>query len=187
MEIANQLLSFILGVISSWFFWYVLLLTKPNIEVSTVIAYNSKDNMLRIKAINRSRRQAVDIDLTLVVAEKKDDIQNTTIFRPELKNPHRQVLNPIYGSDDTWRLPSSTIFRVSNARKILKLLSEDSVERRLMLTISATDAMSNTKVVNRLTYTRNDIQNGIFRSGKSFDVISAGTPLKQKKAGTKVK
>lgn len=185
MDLFNQLLGFILGLLSSWAFWRLLLLTKPKIEVAPLIAYSSKENILRIKAINRSRRQAVDIDISLVVAETKDNIQNTTIFRPELKNPHRQVLDPAHPKESAWKLPTSTVFRVSNARKILALLSADSIERRLMLTISATDAMSGTKVVDRITYTREQIQDGIFRSGKTFEIIKIEAKKRNKKSPSK--
>lgn len=172
MDFFGQLLSFIVGIISSWFFWYILLVTKPNVKVSPHIAYNPKDNYLRIKVSNNSRRQVVDISLQLIVAEKNSPVDNTAVFRAVFHNPVRPVLDSINAIEDAWSLPISTVFRVADAKTVIKLLSAQP-DRRLMLTLSATDAISNSKVVKRMIYKPDDIHKGVFKPGrKSFEIFT---------------
>jgi len=170
-DIINFIIAFAMGVISSWAFWYLLVLTKPKIAISPMTAYNPDSGKLQIRIINRTRRQAADIHFSLFVAERGKWSYHT-IFTPELNRNYLFALGSVKNFGKFWVLPTSSIFGTSDGKQILDLLSTSGDgERRLVLTLVATDALSGSKVIQRVAYGIEDIKHGKFSPGLEFQVF----------------
>jgi hypothetical protein len=50
--ILNQFIGFLIGVLSSWAFWYLQMRSKPKIAISPWVAYNPCKNTLAVKIRN---------------------------------------------------------------------------------------------------------------------------------------
>ena len=175
MGLIDLIVGFIVGIISSYIFWLTLALTKPKILISPSAVYYPKDGSLKIKIINNSRRQAVDIQVETAVDEITSG-KRRTIHRPTIKNDTtRFALEPRHKDKDIqWGLPASTIFVIIDGKQILDLLeSSNKLERRLLFTLSATDAISGSKSVQRVSYLYSDIQHGDYCGGLNFKVMES--------------
>ena len=172
MSIAfSELISFALGMIASWAFVYWQLMVQPKIVTSDKVAYRQDENRLEIAIFNRSWRQAHDIDVQILVAETYPQGTRTerrTIHRAQITWERPLVaLNPRRNwPPDPWDLPVAAHVRVLQADHILKLLKQNSSERRLLFIFSAVDSLSGAKLVRRRTYSLEDIQSGYFEITK---------------------
>ena len=68
-EVVNLVIGFVLGIVASWIFRYWHINIKPRIAISPMCAYDPDSGTLGIRVINRSRRQATDIKVRLLVAQ----------------------------------------------------------------------------------------------------------------------
>jgi|GEM_PF-2405403 len=172
MDIIGQLISFVLGMSSSWLFWRFLLTTKPKIDISPMIAYSIKEDVLIIKVINIGRRQATDINAFVFIGGRLPDKRIKTIYDPKLEENHRIALGPIQDLKTLWVLPTISRFRILDAKKILEMLaSANTIDNRIVFTLSSMDALSSTKIVQRVTYKIKDVMPGEFIPGTNFLVV----------------
>jgi hypothetical protein len=161
--LVNQLLGFIVGILSSWALWYYLLNIKPKIEISPNIAYNPRNGTLHVKIRNARRRQVTDIQTSLAVVERKPDGRLLTLHVARLKRDTLFVLAPIQELKVSWGLPATFVFSTEEGRLMLEQLERDGEgERRIVFVISATDALSGSKVVKQVTFVSDDIKMGRF-------------------------
>ncbi len=171
MGLFDSIVGFVVGILSSYIFWLALALTKPKILISPFAVFYPTDGSLRIKIINNSRRQVVDIKVYVAVDEIISG-KRKTIHIPVLKSDNRFALEGSHKDKDIqWGLPSSTVFVIYDGKQILDLLNpSNKLERRLLFTLSATDAISNSKSVQRVSYRHSDIEHGEFYGGLIFKV-----------------
>jgi hypothetical protein len=182
----NQALGFAIGVLSSFAFWYVLLFFKPRIEVSPVIAYDPLKDKLWIKTINRGRRQITDIQIRGYVQEVRRSGAEYggkyTVYRAKIPLPSRVALGSIRNYGNPWKISPITSFSIEEAKHIITLLSESTNnERRLVIILSANDALSGTKVVKMVTYRADCIVTGKFERGRTLQVIPAPRVVEESK------
>mgnify|MGYP006302010081 CR=1 FL=1 len=67
----NQLIGFLVGIFSSWFFWRSLLLVKPKIKIAPFLVYDPHEKRLLIKIRNRGRHWVTDIQAEFMLSERK--------------------------------------------------------------------------------------------------------------------
>jgi hypothetical protein len=171
IDILNMVIGLVVGVISSWLFWYFLLLTKPKVSISPMAVYNEEDDTIGIRVINNSRRQAADIRVLLFLAEIHKPWVSTIRTIP-LRKDYLFALGGKQNLGKFWVLPTSTIFGAQGGKELMGLLGKSTGgERRLVFTLSATDAISGSKIIQRVTYRLDDIKFGKFSAGAKFLVI----------------
>jgi hypothetical protein len=159
----SQLIGFLIGILSSWTFWYVLLLAKPKIIVSRNIVFNKKKGSLLIKVMNRGRRQATDIQASLALVELDTIGRFFTLHSAQLRKDSLPALAPKHESHKTWGLRTAYVFATDEGTHILeKLSSVHQNEKRLVFTLSATDGLSGTKTVQQISYRLEDVKSGRF-------------------------
>jgi hypothetical protein len=159
----NQLLGFIIGILSSWALWYYLLHVKPKIEISPNIAYNPRNGTLHVKVRNARRRQVTDIQSSLAVVERKPDGRLLTLHIARLKRDALFVLAPIQELKNSWSLPATFVFSTEDGKRMLEQLAEKGEgERRIVFVISATDGLSGSKVVQQVSFRMENIVHGRF-------------------------
>jgi hypothetical protein len=159
----SQLIGFLVGILSSWAFWYVLLLAKPKIIISKNIVFNKKKGSLLIKVMNRSRRQATDIQASLALVERDTIGRFFTLHSAQLRKDSLPALAPKHESHNPWGLRTAYVFATDEGVQILeKLSSAHQNEKRLVFTLSATDGLSGTKVVQQISYRLEDVKSGRF-------------------------
>jgi hypothetical protein len=159
----NQLLGFVVGILSSWALWYYLLHVKPKIEISPNIAYNPRNGTLHVKVRNARRRQVTDIQSSLAVVERKPDGRLLTLHIARLKRDTLSVLAPIQELKSLWGLPATFVFSTDDGKLMLEHLAEKGEgERRIVFVISATDGLSGSKVVQQVTFRMENIKHGRF-------------------------
>lgn len=164
--ILNQLLGFIVGILSSWALWYYLLHVKPRIEISTELAYNPENDSLHIKIRNIRRRQVTDLQASLTIVERKPDGRLITLHTPILKRDTLFALAPIQELQTEWGIPATIVFSTAEGKIITeKLNGKSEGERRIVFVLSATDGLSGSKVVQQVTFKNNQIKQGKFGLG----------------------
>jgi hypothetical protein len=170
--VIGQILGLIIGIVGSAIFWYMLLMMKPKLAVSPIIAHNRKTNELEIKVTNKGRNQITDIQVQLnFIRHLVNEPGFRTFVEPQidLRNDVGQALGPIQDIEKQWCLVTSNRYYVKNAEdNIRKLGMNNDGEHRLAFIISATHALSGTKVVQRITYTPKDIKAGKWGVGLGF-------------------
>ena len=170
----SQIMGFAIGILSSWIFWYLLILAKPRIKIAPVATYSPSEKVLRIKVMNRGRRQAVDIQAQIVLRELRpvagESLKQTVVHRPKLRNDMVFAMGPIQHLKKHWTLLTGYIFLVEDGEETYRLLQTPTeFDKRIVFILSATDALSGTKVVQMATYQVQDIAIGRF--GDGFDVV----------------
>jgi hypothetical protein len=159
----NQLLGFVVGILSSWALWYYLLHVKPKIEISPNIAYNPRNGTLHVKVRNAKRRQVTDIQSSLAVVERRPDGRLLTLHVARLKRDTLFVLAPIQELNISWGLPATFVFSTEDGKLMLERLAEKGEgERRIVFVISATDGLSGSKVVRQVSFRMENIRYGRF-------------------------
>jgi hypothetical protein len=174
--IVNQLIGFIVGVVSSWAFWYLMILVKPKILVWHEAVFNPEKNSFLVKVRNVRRRQATDIQASLSVVERKTDKEREglllTLHTAQLRKDSLFALAPIQDLLKAWVLRTSYVFVSDDGKIIMDLLREQGDgDRRVVFVISAADGISGTKVVQQVTYKLDDIKYGKF--GLGFKIVPA--------------
>ncbi|MCI0561633.1 MAG: hypothetical protein MN733_24350 [Nitrososphaera sp.] len=181
-DLLTQFLGFVIGILSSWVFLYVLLFVKPQVRISPFVCYLPDQDLLHIRVMNWGRRQATDISVQSRVEETfvvPDGFRRRTLFRPAMTFDTLVALNPLrkWNPNDVWSLPVSVNFSVKGGKHVIDLMSKaPGNERRFGFTLSATDSLSGTKVVQRIYYTIDDIKVGVFAETKEFRAIALPDP-----------
>jgi hypothetical protein len=158
----SQLIGFLVGIFSSWAFWYVLLLAKPKISVSRNVVFNEKKGSLLVKVMNRGRRQATDVQVSLALVERDSIGRFFTLHSAQLRKDSLPALAPKNESHKPWGLRTAYIFATDEGVQILeKWSSANQNERRLVFTLSATDGLSGTKFVQQTSYQLEDVKSGM--------------------------
>jgi hypothetical protein len=171
--IIGTLLSFTLGALTSWLFWRYLLFLKPKVQISPMILKGQSrkepsKTVYRIKVINLSKRQAINIAVSASIC--------TTSGTPGIDQrrvaTRHLTLNfgdlPALGSKtrlgDIWGVAPFFIFWTDE--DIEPFLTEGC---RLVFSLSASDALSGTTVVQRIAYRKADIDVGDFCRSLDFE------------------
>lgn len=161
--IVNQVIGFAIGLISSWAFLYILILANPRIEISKKLVFNEKKGSLLIKILNRGRRQATDIQASLALVEQDEKGRFFTLHSAQLRKDALMALAPIKESKKTWGIRTAYVFATDEGAEILEKFSVPGNNvKRIVFTLSATDGLSNTKVVQQVDYRLEDVRRGRF-------------------------
>jgi hypothetical protein len=177
----GQVIGFSIGMLTSWLFMYLLLLIKPKVQISPFAAHNKDTNQIQVRIVNKGRRQVTNIQVSMFVAEQiKVDggFRRRTIFRPTLKFDSLFALSPLQEySEGDWKLPTASTFSAVEGQEIINLLSKnDSGERRLVFTVSATHSLSGTLFVRRRSYRLDDVKVGQFTRSVDFGISTKNIP-----------
>ncbi len=168
--ISGQLLGFLLGTAASVACFFLLLQVKPRIAISSQIAHSPQNDTLKFRISNQSRnRQITDIEIRVIVFERRlmeDGIGNLMFRRyaPEINTSVIRGMSGYSKKNRAWELQNGHRIVISNARKVIDLLSEEDKDVRLVVTLSAVDGLSQTKIVKRETYSLTDVLEGDFTS-----------------------
>lgn len=178
MEIVlSQFIGFVIGVFSSWVFWYYLVNVKPKIEISHSIVYNPTSKTLHVKIRNGRRRQVTDVQVSLAVVEEEPNGRLQTLHIAKLRRDMLFALAPIQDLHKRWSIPVTTVFSTDDGEQMLELLAtKGNGERRIVFVLAVTDGLSGTKVVQQVTYRAEDVKYGRF--GLGFLVEEAPSPAK---------
>jgi len=164
--IVSQSIGFLIGVLSSFVFWYLLIRAKPYVAVSPVVVFNPSSRHLLIKVRNESHRQSTDIQASLALLERKQDGGLVTLHIPKLQRDTLIALGPIQDLNKPWSIQSAFTFVVEDGQKTLELLTQqDDKEKRLVFVLSITDGLSGTKVVHQVVYKAENVKQGKFGLG----------------------
>jgi len=165
-----------MGAISSVSFWYFLLSLKPVIAISPVIIYDPQKKTFRTKIANISERQVVEIQIRMTIAEMRVIEGEQKIFimkRLELQNAYIPAMSPV-NKDQAWGFINGVAFSTKDDPENYSiLLNHKEGERRIVITLSAIDAFSGSRIVKRASYRIEDVRIGRFENGLKF--ISAVT------------
>lgn len=172
---AAQSVAFILGVLACWAFWYVLLHLTPALRVATQAAYDPVHGAIEIKVANLGTRQITDVQAHLALFDRAPEGRIVTVERGLLVPGEILALEVKRMVDTPWCVPTAYIFVCKNGETLRDLLLTPPAqgERRLVFTISARDAVSGTKRVQRVTYPAAALINGSYARGLTFSIVPA--------------
>ncbi len=175
-ELLSILIGFVLGIAASWVFWRYLVLLRPDIRVSPFVLRGPSRTspgkiVSRIKVVNLGSRQAIDLQATCSVCKATAALSGgerwVTLKHLPLNDDPVLALGPRSSIDDFWGISPFFIFHTNV--DVQKLLTDDT--RRLLFTLRATDALSGTTVVQRVSYTAQQIAPGDFARGLDFALL----------------
>ena len=175
--LATQSLAFMLGVLACWAFWYVLLHLTPALRVAPQAAYDPGHGAIEIKVANFGTRQITDVQAHLALFDRVPEGRIVTVEQGLLM-PHEILALEVKRMVDTpWCVPTAYIFVCKNGQKLRELLMSPPAhgERRLVFTISARDAVSGTKRVQRVTYPATALISGSYARGLTFSIVPTPT------------
>lgn len=183
--VASTMVGFALGVFGSWIFWKYLLWVKPSVELSKNVSVSTDSNTgektYRVKIINVGRNQVIDISLkawVVTLMELHGGKVSTAVYEMPVRNSPTMTLNPEKQVKRPWGITSEAYIRSTPDEDIERMLEEKNT--KLMVTFRASDALSGSTVVQQVVYSRADIVPGMFKMGRSFDIMSMPTGLERK-------
>lgn len=170
--VASQMLAFLLGVLACWAFWYVLLWLTPRLKIAPEAAYDPVQGRINVKVANIGTRQITDIEAELVLFDRIPEGRLVPVRRGVLDPPNILALEVRKMVGVPWCLPTVYVFVCKNGTDLYDALQATPQvgERRVVFTISARDAVSGTKKVQRVTFARNAVKVGTYTRGLAFDV-----------------
>lgn len=179
----GQLFGFMIGILSSLTFMYLLSLTKPNLAFSPSVAHDETNNELHVRVLNKGRRYVSEITVTFIVGEETPHNGFVRVYQPTLNADSYVALAPIGQWRRLWTVPTATTVKGTDADKILNFLCEKtSGERRLVFTVTGIDALTSSRTIIRKTYSYAQVVKGTFvqysitdiqKTAESVDPISA--------------
>lgn len=173
--VIGLVVGFALGVLGSWLFWKYLLWIRPNVSIAPKIAI-SRDKqtgkrVYRFKILNNGKHQVKDVTLGAWVCDLMTvpggQVSRSLYVFP-LNNSETVSLAPNGNADRPWGLTPEVIFRSAPDFDVESLL--DDPEKRVLITLRVSDALSGTTVVQQFTFTKDDLVWGHFRVGDSFQI-----------------
>lgn len=171
------IVGFIFGFLSCWLFWRFQLTVKPIFSVSSQVASwpnqnNPARKVYQIKIVNLSSRPIINMRAKLGVHELilyERGHRRPTIYNIEMSpSSSEAILGPKRKVIDPWSI-TNIHYYTARPDKIIEDLFIG--ERRLVFTIQATDATSNTTIIRRYTYSKEDIVEGKFKPGDMMEII----------------
>lgn len=167
----------IIGVATSWMFWRYLLWVKPKVvlspKVSVTFDRTKGKKVYRFKIVNTGRHQAINITLRAWVADLMKvpgGEVSRAIYEMPINNSQTATLNPEKDVKRPWGLTSETTLRSEPDRDIEGMLED--CNTIIMVTLRVSDAISGTTIVQQRTYSRADIVRGMFKIGRSFEIVA---------------
>ena len=172
-QLMNILIGFGLGVAASWFFWRYLRLMKPKVRISSIVAKGvsrkaPEKTAYRIKIANFGCRQVINLSASWTICELTPVPGGyRSVVKKRLTIP-REII-PVLGPKNELDKPSGIspiyVFVTKPKFDVEGIMRKGA---RMLFTLSATDAMSGTTVVQRKTYTIDQIEAGDFQRGLDF-------------------
>jgi hypothetical protein len=165
----------VVGVIACWFFWRYLLFIKPDVSISPFIAMSRNETtgrpVFRFKIYNKGNRQVIGITLNAWVCRLIDAPGgqiSRALYRLPIPNSETRTLNPKDKSERPWGLSPDAYLSSEPEFDLLQLLADPN--RKILITLRTTDALSGTTVVKQKTFERRQIKEGMFRVGERMEV-----------------
>lgn len=175
--VISNIIGLIVGLLTSYTFLRWQLFVKPNVSISPVVIYSTKKCTFRIKIANESKRQvtAIQVKLSILKRTQYDNRAVQLVVRHlPLKSEDAFVLTGRRKHKDPWGLLYARTFETqSDNEAFAMLLSPAGEERRIVLTMEAVDAISGTKVVQKVIYRHEDVVVDA-KFGKKFEMIPVG-------------
>ncbi len=177
METFGIICGFILGLASSYLFWRYLLLLNPKIRISPCIAkgysfINEKRGLYRIKIYNNSQRSIININYKIAIGrlETTKDGDCFSVIKKVVKEQTINALGPKKNIGDHWGLSPMHHLNFRATKKIEKLLNDP--DNVIHLQLICYDSKSGSAFVTRKKFSTNDILDGYFKYGLTFDLKS---------------
>jgi hypothetical protein len=171
----STILGFIFGIVACWAFWKYLLWQRPKVAIADKIAVETNDannsKIYRFKITNKGSNQVVSITLKawicdlLVVAGGQI---SRGLHELPISNSETVTLAPKGAANRPWGLTPERIFRCESGINIDEIMAVPN--RRILVTLRVTDAISGTTAVQQISYDRKDILQGNFAFGESFEI-----------------
>jgi len=173
----TQTVGFLLGVLASILAWYLLTRIRPHLVIAPAAAFEPSTGSLRIKVINRGRRQVAGCRARLSVMDREGGGQ---LLRMRIRQTLPLIRDRLFGLGargefgKPWGLYPAFIFRVKIEPDLIASLGpRGDSERRLVFTLVGRDALTGSEVVLRTTYGPRDVEEGIYLTGDTFEITSA--------------
>ncbi|MCW5206900.1 hypothetical protein VU08_08265 [Desulfobulbus sp. F5] len=166
--------GFFVGFVTNAVFWKYMLFLRPNVSLSPQVAkeVDQKNGQIlyRFKIRNNGKRQAVNVSLIVTLCRLKDvaggRISSNIGTILSMKNV--SALAECSVSWIPWELPPIYIFVAKPNFNAEEELGKPNT--RMIATLSVTDAQSGTTHVQRTTYRKEDVVDGDFIKGLSFEI-----------------
>ena len=140
------------GLLANWVFLRYLRLRPPKVEISPLVMFSPEEQALRVKIVNRSRRQVTNIDARMALI-KRESIRLDVLRRFDLVQDRLVGMNGAQSKQVPWAPPYAITFKtrpVPDIEALLNRLDDDKI--RIAFTLSVTDAVSGTTKLVRQTY-----------------------------------
>lgn len=166
--------GFSVGFVTNAVFWKYMLFLRPNVSLSPQVAkeidQKNGQTLYRFKIRNNGKRQAVNISLIVTLCRLKDvpGGRISSSIGTILPKKNVSALEKYSTSCTTWDMTRTYIFVARPNFNAEKELGKPNT--RMIATLSATDAQSGTTYVQRTTYRKEDVVNGNFTKGLSFEI-----------------
>jgi hypothetical protein len=176
--IFSAFLGAIFGLGTCWIFWKYLFWLKPKVEIAPNISFiinkDTGKKVFRFKIINKGTRQITGIKFNAWVCDLMD-IPNGIVSRGlhtfPIKNSDTQTLSTIKNAERPWGLSPETTIRSEPELDVLELLTDSN--KKIMVTLRVADAISGTNIVIQKVYGKDQVKEGMFAFGDSFDILQA--------------
>ena len=169
----SSLLGCLFGILAAWLFWKYLLFLKPKVEISPfIVAENGSvigENVYKFKILNNGNRQVINVVLNAWLCELMDvpgGKITTTLAQFNIRKSDTLTLSPAKNNERPWGLTPEATFRFIPHIDLEKELLPPN--RRIMIALKVSDAVSGTTVVQQKTYFKKDIIYGEFKFGASL-------------------
>ncbi|MGX9728069.1 MAG: hypothetical protein ACTFAK_12355 [Candidatus Electronema sp. VV] len=169
------MIGFILGIFSSWLFWKWQLQVQPNFAISDKIAIRYRQAtpdipFYQIKIVNFSKRAVINMTATFGIHELSNHRGPTRklIYSINLLPSSPTFIGPYTHNYDPWSVTNVHYYSSVSDNKLYDMLQNG---RKLLFTVSATDAASGTTVIRRRIYTKEDLIEGYFEGYRSLKIV----------------
>lgn len=176
-NVIGIIVGFIFGFLSCYLFWRFQLTVRPVFLVSSKVTSRPNRNdparkVYQIKIVNLSSRPIINMRAKLGVHELRlyeRGHRRPTIYNIEMSpSSSEAILGPKKKAIDPWSITNIHYYTARPDKIIEDLLTG---ERKLVFTIQATDATSNTTIIRRYTYNKEDIVEGKFEPGDIMEIV----------------
>lgn len=152
-----------------------MLVLRPKVSISAEVAKGwsngiSQKRVYRFKIRNDGKRQVINVSLVVTVCTLVDVPGGKISSSIGTILPRKTVsaLAPRSLAWSSWDIPPIYIFVAKPDIDVEHLLNQP--DTRIMATLSASDAQSGTTHVQRVTYTKQDVVDGQYVKGLSFEI-----------------
>lgn len=164
-----------MGIAGCWAFWRYLLWVQPDVSIAPKIAVSKNNqtdkNVYRFKILNNGKRQVTNITFKAWICDLMDVLGGKVsrgLYPFPINNSETATLGCKSKVERPWGLTPETVFRSEADFDVDRLLLDP--DKRILVTLRVSDALSGTTVVQQRTFDKNDFVIGAFQLGESFSI-----------------